>query len=1145
MYHGEPGLVDATARGSHLSAKTKRDHHFYKERNRLLSWEERGFVRLLNRRSFLGGAAGAAAVACSRSRSPRKPNVILVMTDDQGYGDFSCFGNPRLKTPNLDRLREESVRFTDFHVTPMCAPTRAQLMTGRDAMFTGTSNPSSGRGLLRTDLPTMADVFAGGGYRTGLFSKWNLGDTYPYRPQDRGFEEAVWFPSTHVGSLPDAWNNDYFSDQYRHGDRLQQYEGYCTDVFFGEAMKWMRERSAAQEPFFTYLPLNAPHKPFFVPPRYREPYSDLPPRLANFYGMIANIDDNMGRLETMLRETGLRENTILVFLTDNGTVAGSRFFNPGMRGRKVQLWEGGHRVPCFIRWPSGELRPPGDVGGLTECQDLLPTLIEMCGLEPRDKPEFDGASLAGVLRGEAEPPPDRILVVQYTPVRVAAGVVGGDQPPVEPAIPERGDAAVMWRRWRLLNDKELYNLETDPQQHTNVIDKHPKIVAKMRRHYDAWWKRVEPHATRFPPTHIGTAAENPVLISACEWAGVWMDQCLQVRRGDRRNGLWHIHVERPGDYEISLRRWPESVDVAICEGLPPHEGEIGSYPAGVALPVARARLRIGEQDLDKPVGNQDKAAAFRLRLPQGRTDLKTWFYDKAGEEICGAYYVIAHRLMVAIVALFLLAGGMRAEVRPYAENPWYWQYDGRPVLLLGGSDSDNIFQWAGEGNKLVEQLNLLRKVGGNYIRCAMSSRQYTPEGYRWNLLPYPYAKVNGVYDLHRWDAVYWGKLKTFLVETKRRGIIVQLEFFDRWNESGDSRKPGFGWYDSPWNPNNNSTYDWDDSPLLKPGETAFYNPFHLAAVYRDPVLLEVQQNYIRKLLDVVIDGGFDHVLFQVDNESGIGDATLGPDPYWARFAREYAASKKSGWGIYVCTSRRFHFPTPYKTTRFQNWDNPEIRVPITNAAFNYLDISQNNGVTGQTHYDNVIWYREKAASHGGARPVNNTKCYHFNWPIGAEWKEHSAGTDAEASARPWRVVFAGGASIRFHRETAFRPGGIREGYGLGPEAQTLLRSLRLFAERVPLFTMEPHNDLLSQRSDDEAYCLAGPGAHYAVFFTGRGDRTVGLDLGGAAMPVALSWLNVADSQWRNAGTLPGDRVQTLSPPKEGLWVAVFSPATAP
>ncbi|HUT87983.1 MAG TPA: hypothetical protein VMY37_00665 [Thermoguttaceae bacterium] len=498
-------------------------------------------------------------------------------------------------------------------------------------------------------------------------------------------------------------------------------------------------------------------------------------------------------------------------------------------------------------------------------------------------------------------------------------------------------------------------------------------------------------------------------------------------------------------------------------------------------------------------------------------------------------------LPISTLIVFLCAGTGFAQIQPYANNPSYWQYGGQPVLLFGGSDRDNIFQWALDGTKLTDHLDLLRACGGNYIRCTMSSREYTPEGYRWDLLPYPFAKVDGKYDLERWDDVYWSNLRTFLRETKQRGIIVQLEFWDRWNESGNSRQPRFGWYHSPWNPNNNSTYDWSDSPLLKQGMTSFYNDFHMAAVTQDAALLPLQQRFVEKILDEVIGGDFDHVLFQVDNESGIGDETLEPDPYWARFARQHAKSRGSE-DIFVCSSRRFHVPTSYKTTAFQDWDNPEVRVPLVNPAFNFCDISQNNGTSGQTQYDNLLWYRSRVLEHG-ARPINHIKCYHFDWPIGADFGTgRTSPGDAEAGAKLWRAVFAGAASIRFHRHTPTRPGGLREGFGLTAEGQRHLRSMRELANSVHLFSMEPRNDLLAKRVPNEAYCLADPERQYAVFFTGEGDSSVQIRLAQKERPWLLRWLDIASSRWEQETAIPVGADCVLKAPGTGHWVAAVTAA---
>jgi arylsulfatase A-like enzyme len=577
--------------------------------------------------TLMGSIAHAAAQpATSKSR----PNVILIMTDDQGYGDMSCHGNPVLKTPNLDKLHKESVRLTDFHVAPMCTPTRGQLLTGRDALANGAMNVSSGRTFLRRGIPTIADLLRRFGYLAGLFGKWHLGDNYPFRPHDRGFHEAIWFPSSHISSAPDYWNNDYFDDHYRHNGAIKQFQGYCTDVFFGEAMKWMKTCQAKKEPFFAYIAPNAPHGPLFVSDKYRKLYAGQKPQVASFYGMIANIDENLGKLEAFLVKEGLKDNTIVIFLTDNGGTAGVPVFNAGMRGRKIELYEGGHRVPCFIRWPAGKLSPPGDIAELTQCQDLVPTLLELCGDQKPIQEKFDGTSLVPLLRGTKKQLPDRMLVVQFSRM-------GSPQP-------QKGDAAVLWQRWRLIQDKELYDLKTDPVQKTNVLDKHPDVVKKMREHYDRWWSGIEPKLNQFEAISVGSDAENPVHLSPADWQDVFLDQSRQVRVGEKKNGGWNVIVEKAGDYQITLRRWPSEANTPIRAATPEVQIADGKFPAGVALPIAKARLKIGGHDLSKAVSETANEVSLTVTLKPGRTQLQTWFHDAASREICGAYFVEVRRL---------------------------------------------------------------------------------------------------------------------------------------------------------------------------------------------------------------------------------------------------------------------------------------------------------------------------------------------------------------------------------------------------------------------------------------------------------------------------------------------------------------------
>ncbi len=585
-----------------------------------------------------------------------KPNVIILITDDQGYGDLSCHGNPILKTPHLDRLHSESVRFTDFHVAPMCTPTRGQLLTGRDAARNAAINVSSGRTLLRAGLPTLADLYGGAGYKTGIFGKWHLGDTYPYRPEDRGFQETLWFPSSHINSVPDVWDNDYFDDTYRRNGKLIPYEGYCTDVFFDEAISWMKDQANAQEPFFVYLSTNAPHTPYWLPDHYRQEMakevaaadaagklrkmsSDKRTALIDFLAMIKNIDDNMGKLDAFLSDETIKDNTIVVFLTDNGSTMGADYYNAGMWGKKTQLWEGGHRVPCFIRFPDGSLGQPRDVEGLTQVQDLFPSLLDLSGVE-HDTPT-EGMNLAPVLKGERAVPDDRMLVINYSRMPF-----GFEYPsPDSPSLMRREGAAVLWKRWRLLEDRELYDLSKDRLQRNNVIEQHPKIVVKMRNHLAQWWADVESIANELQPVVIGHAAENPVMLTACEWVDVFIDQQKQVRRADLKNGWWELEVAQEGEYEMELRRWPREADLPLSAGMDATKVADDVLLPGVALPITRARIKLGTGPMR--TGNLKegaKSATFRVKLQEGRTRLHTWFDDANRQPLVGAYYVYVKRL---------------------------------------------------------------------------------------------------------------------------------------------------------------------------------------------------------------------------------------------------------------------------------------------------------------------------------------------------------------------------------------------------------------------------------------------------------------------------------------------------------------------
>ena len=582
------------------------------------------------RREFLK-TVGLAAVstpalsvlpACggsSRTWGPgrRRPNVVLVMTDDQGYGDLACHGNRVIKTPNLDGLHAQSVRLTNFHVSPTCSPTRAALMTGRYCNRTGVWHTVMGRSLLRKDEVTVADVFSASGYRTGIFGKWHLGDNYPFRPHDRGFGQALVHGGEGIGNTQDYWGNDYFDDTYFRNGEPEKFEGYCTDVWFAEATKFIEANK--DRPFFCYVPTNAPHGPYRVPQKYSKIYEGKDVE-ANFYGMITNIDENMGRLLRQLKELGIEHNTIVIFMTDNGTSSGHRGaqgYNAGMRGNKGSEYDGGHRVPCFMRWPDGGIGGGVNVGRLTAHIDILPTLIALCGLKRAAAVKFDGESLVSLLKGRGENWPNRTVIT--------------DSQRIEHPQKWR-KSAVMTDRWRLINGKELYDMKTDAGQKHHVANEYPEVVRKLRKDYERWADTSE-RFDEFCETIIGSDNQNPSKLTSHDWHvhGPWNQE--QIRQGRELNSFWAVEVARGGTYEISLRRWPEEVDAPITAAV---EG-------GEAIAAKTARLKIGDVDETKPIPEGASIVTFRVKLRAGKTRLQSWLIDESGESR-GAYYVYVKRL---------------------------------------------------------------------------------------------------------------------------------------------------------------------------------------------------------------------------------------------------------------------------------------------------------------------------------------------------------------------------------------------------------------------------------------------------------------------------------------------------------------------
>lgn len=591
------------------------------------------------------------AVACFliQSCAPKgvnrmeQPNVIIVMTDDQGYGDIAANGNPYIETPNLDALHGEAIRLENFHVSPTCSPTRAALMTGKYNHRVGVWHTVIGRERVRKSETLMANIFNQNGYATGIFGKWHLGDDYPFRPSDRGFQEAIIHKAGAVNQMADYWDNDRMNDTYFHNNEAKKYEGFSSDVFFGEAIKFME--SNKEQPFFAYIPTSAPHGPNNVIQEWADKYlkKGLDENVSNFYASIERIDHNLGELRRYLKESGLEENTILVFLTDNGTTMPNNHNRAGMRGSKGSIYEGGHRVPCYIYWPSRNFLGGLEYNDLTSVMDLFPTLMELCGLEAKEPILFDGQSLMPLLNGQKTRLNDRYLLVEQQRV---------------PQPVKWKTNVMMNKQWRLVNGKELFNMAEDFGQQLNVAPEHPKVVEDLRREYERIWDDISIHDNEYEALILGSDHDSETLLTAQDW--YWSNNSTpqklvvgqgSVRKGLISNGTWPVEVASEGEYLLELRRWPKESGLALNAStaeIRSEDNDIalkkwGDKPQGKSFNIIKARLKIGGEEKVATVDPSDQQVSFPFYLKKGRTNIKTWLYTSEGDTL-GAYYVNVRQL---------------------------------------------------------------------------------------------------------------------------------------------------------------------------------------------------------------------------------------------------------------------------------------------------------------------------------------------------------------------------------------------------------------------------------------------------------------------------------------------------------------------
>ena len=507
-----------------------------------------------------------AALPCiGQGHVPESPNILLIMTDDQGYGDLGCHGNEKIDTPVLDRLASQSVRFDRFFVSPYCTPTRAALMTGRYPLRTGAAAVTRGLETVRPEEVTIAEVLRDAGYATGCFGKWHIGEHYPSHPNGQGFDEYFGMPQGH-------WDN-YFDPKLDHNGQHVETHGFITDVITDYALRFIEQHR--DRPFFCYVPYNAPHTPLQVPDRYFDKYAarGLDSRTAAIYGLVENADENIGRLLAKLDELGLNERTIVFFLSDNGAEGpeGSRY-NAGMRGMKGTVHEGGMRVPLFARWP-GRFEPGRVIHPIAAHVDLLPTIAELCGVtNPKTLP-LDGVSLAPLLTGQTDDRPDRMLFARTAGWR---SVLSFTEPVVQDL--HTLGKTVRTQRWRAVSEGQhwqLYDMQNDPGETRNVASEYPDTVTDLATAYERWFTDVTKTPIVRPAIPVGyaerPAAELPAPEAyftgdigwynrfgfAHDWLTGWTDIADTI--------WWEVDVVTTGRYEatISYTCPPEAVGTRL------------------------------------------------------------------------------------------------------------------------------------------------------------------------------------------------------------------------------------------------------------------------------------------------------------------------------------------------------------------------------------------------------------------------------------------------------------------------------------------------------------------------------------------------------------------------------------------------------
>lgn len=548
----------------------------------------------------------AIALSVSGFSKSDKPNVVVILIDNHGYYELSRNGNKIVQTPRIDKLSEVGVNFTDFNAPPFCSPSRGALLTGRYALRAGIYTTVGGVSILHKNEKTIADLLKKEGYRTAVFGKWHMGMSHPYTPDCRGFDEHFVHGGGGVSQLGDYYGNSHVNTTYIHNGQYVKSRGFSTDVLFDQGIDFMNRNR--ENPFFCFISTPAVHFPTNLHPETGKRLMErgiTDEKYLPIWSMIENVDDNVGRLLDYLEESGLKENTLVVLASDQGVNDRGATHRAGEGTKRGVQYDEKHQVYCMVQYPELTDKVPGDNNELTGIVDILPTILDVCNVEQPSN--LDGKSLKPLLGGAEKWDDERKLIIQC------------------PRKRERNkweNVSVKYKKWRLVDDKELYNIEDDYGQTKNIIEKHPDLVQELEAVYENFWNSLPPYDDLISAHILGAPEAPSVRLNGMDWykgGHPWPQQALAKRT---EQGKWRVEIARNGKYRFELRHYPRE------EPRP--------------VQAIRATVEIGEEKATKSIDINATNAVLEMKLKKGTYDMVTTFEhpaDHDGNKEWGAYYV--------------------------------------------------------------------------------------------------------------------------------------------------------------------------------------------------------------------------------------------------------------------------------------------------------------------------------------------------------------------------------------------------------------------------------------------------------------------------------------------------------------------------